>query len=184
MAGGKSSRMGRNKALIEIIGKPLITYVRDTLQEICEDIAIISNEPENYNFLSLPIHRDAIESVGPLAGIYTALLHSQQEHCIIVACDMPFIAMDLLSQMVKCIEKDKIIALRSKQGLEPLFAIYPKSALPAIKLLIEAKTYRAGLLLEKLPVVEVVTSKNLSRSLFNINTPEDLEIAKNYDRHS
>ncbi|KAA3659312.1 MAG: molybdenum cofactor guanylyltransferase [Calditrichaeota bacterium] len=186
LAGGKSNRMGQNKALMNMNGKPLIQHVHDVLQELSDDLFIVSNEPEKYRFLKRPLYTDEMPSIGPLAGIYTALVHSSNPNCIVLGCDMPFISITLLQRLLQKIEVDKITAVRSQERIEPLCAIYPQTAMPVIKALVANKRYKAGQLFREIPTAEIELEKSEENALtlFNINTPEEFAAVQNYFGHS
>ncbi len=171
LAGGKSSRMGENKALIKIDNKPIIQHVFEALQEITDDIMIISNEPGIYNFLKFPVYSDVIPHKSPLAGLITALYHCENSHCFILACDMPFIAKELLRKMVQHIEPEKITTAATPERTQPLCAIYPKKVLPDARQAFHKQQYRVSRFMERFSLIKIPAVKN---QLFNINTPEDL----------
>jgi len=77
LSGGKSTRMGTNKSLLKIDDKTIIERLRDLLQNIFEDVILITNDPDDYQFLGLPIYEDVFRHRGPLAGIHSGLKNSQ-----------------------------------------------------------------------------------------------------------
>ena len=87
LAGGKSSRMGKDKALIRLHDRYLIHYPIQVLQQLTTDVRIIG-DPSRYGFLGLPVVSDCTKSSGPLSGIYTALKTSPSFFNLIVGCDM------------------------------------------------------------------------------------------------
>ena len=94
LAGGKSSRMGSDKGLVLLNGKPMISYIIEILKKMQIPIIIISNN-ENYKQFGLPVFADIIKEKGPLGGIYTGLKNSKTESNIIVSCDVPFYQIEL-----------------------------------------------------------------------------------------
>ncbi|KAA3619729.1 MAG: molybdenum cofactor guanylyltransferase [Calditrichaeota bacterium] len=179
LAGGKSTRMGRNKALLKINGKSLIAHVYEALKSLTKEICIIGSSAEEYDFLNIPVFPDMIASIGPLAGIYTALSRSNKSHCFVVACDMPFISKKLLIKMAENIKPQTITTIRTTKGLEPLCSIYPGEALAITKKLVHKKQFRTSRLFDHLPTIEIpVTEVPFGdHVLFNINTPDDLSDA-------
>jgi molybdenum cofactor guanylyltransferase len=108
MAGGLSRRMGRDKAWVELAGKPLVQHVLDTIGLVCNEIIVVTNNPPGYEHLtrgtarqSVRIISDAIPNAGSLGGIYSGLVTAHNEYSIAVACDMPFLNPALLSYMVR-----------------------------------------------------------------------------------
>ena len=175
IAGGKSSRMGRNKALIEIDGKPIIQHIRCALGDVSSEIMIISNEPGIYDFLNLPTYSDITAHVGPLAGIITALHFCRESHCLITACDMPFLKNELLQEMAQNIESGKIVTAVSDGWIQPLCSIYPKSYLASARQAVAERKYSPLNWMKQYPLIEIPAD---DRSVFNINTPEDLANAR------
>ena len=95
LAGGKSSRMGTNKALLTIDGKTVIERIVNQLEQIVDEIIVVTNPFHDYEFLQLPMVEDKWKGMGPLAGIEAGLNASTTERNLIVACDMPFISIEL-----------------------------------------------------------------------------------------
>jgi molybdopterin-guanine dinucleotide biosynthesis protein A len=95
-AGGRSSRMGRDKAWLEIAGRPLIDHVLAALKPVTSSLAIIANNDE-YKRLGLPVYADTNIGVGPLEAIRTALANSPTPYVVLAGCDMPFLTSELFS---------------------------------------------------------------------------------------
>src|ERR1700730_11691463 len=94
LAGGKSSRMGRDKALLELAGKPLVLHAVVKLRRVCRDVHILSNRPQLEAYA--PLVRDLHEGCGPLGGIEAALEHSQHDWNLFMPVDMPFLPSSFL----------------------------------------------------------------------------------------
>ncbi|MCF6240761.1 MAG: molybdenum cofactor guanylyltransferase, partial [Bacteroidales bacterium] len=88
LCGGKSKRMGSNKALLQLNGKCIINYVTELLSNFCNEIIISTNSHE-LAFLKTELVADEFQTIGPIAGIYSALKHSKTEKNIILSCDTP-----------------------------------------------------------------------------------------------
>ena len=181
LAGGYSKRFGKNKAFVEIGGKKLIERIIDIFRPIFDDILIVSNSPEEYEFTGCPVIRDALPVKGPLVGIYSALLASKNKYIFISACDMPFINPGLIGYMI---EKKKgydiIVPSFEEKKLEPLHAIYSKTCLPYIKNKISIHEKRVisfypDLLVYKLKKDEIIKYDPQFLSFYNINTNEDFK---------
>ena len=95
LAGGKSSRMGTDKGVLELNGKKIIEHIIYSIKPVVDEIIIISNS-NNYDYLGFKVYSDIIKERGPLAGIHTALTHTTTERNLIVSCDIPFINSELL----------------------------------------------------------------------------------------
>src|SRR5690606_20588107 len=99
LAGGKSSRMGRNKALLDFHGQTVIETIANELQKIVNHLIIVTNNQEDYAFLQLPMVSDKWQGIGPLAGIHAGLSISKTEKNLVVACDMPFVSREIGSYL-------------------------------------------------------------------------------------
>ena len=99
LAGGNSSRMGSDKGLVLLNGKPMIQYCIDTLESLNLPIIIVSNNKE-YEKFGFPVYADVIPEKGPLGGIYTGLYYSKKDKNIVISCDTPFVSPRLLRLMI------------------------------------------------------------------------------------
>src|SRR3954447_5197806 len=106
LAGGKSSRMGTNKALLDLNGRMVIEGIVEKLEKTVDEIIIVTNTFADYEFLKLPMVEDKWKDMGPLAGIEAGLNASKTEHNLIVACDMPFISVELGKYLLSCLEEE------------------------------------------------------------------------------
>ncbi|KAF0237315.1 MAG: molybdopterin-guanine dinucleotide biosynthesis protein A [bacterium] len=185
-AGGKSQRMGQNKALLKLAGYKLIEYSIKSLTPIVSQLGIITSTPEVYSDLNIASYPDIWPGLGPLAGIYAALEYSENDYVLSLACDMPFIPSDLLKLLVKYGENHQVCVPLDFQGqIQPLCALYHKSCQPNILTLInQAKYAPRGLFsLVKTQIVSFECFAHLSgaKHFFeNINSPEDFSLAHNY----
>ena len=132
LAGGKSSRMGEDKGLMSLFGKPMIGYVIDTVHELTDHITIVSNN-DQYNQFGLDVIKDEIPDKGPLGGIYTGLQHSKFDQNIILSCDIPYIKIGLLKYLLQQSKGYDITIPIHKEQIHPLIGIYQKSCLNNIK---------------------------------------------------
>ena len=144
LAGGKSSRMGRDKALIPVRagGPPMLALVLERLSTIADDLMVIANDAPRYESFGARVVPDLREGGGSLVGIHSALAHARCQHCLVVACDMPFLSLPLLSRMAEePRDYDVLVPVlpgESRQGgnglvYQTLHAIYGKGGLPAIE---------------------------------------------------
>jgi len=182
LAGGKSSRMGTNKALIKLNGRTLIERVVAKVDQSNAKPIIITNKPEDFMFLKLPSFPDVIKNVGPLGGIYTALKHCNTTHCLIIACDLPFLTKELIRLLYDQGLSYDVLAIDAGNGVEPLCAVYSKNCLPKIKKQIDAGNFRVTDFFSsvKTRVINIFHAKQIlhPNMFFNINTPEDLTAAE------
>jgi len=183
LAGGKSARMGRNKALLDFGGEPLIARLYGILKEGFREVAISANDPATYEFLSVPVIRDVYAAGGSLAGIHAGLLHSRAKHCFFVACDMPFVNIELVRYLARFAEDFDIVIPVSRNGLEPLHSFYSRDCIPHIEEQMKSKNLK---IIDFYPYVKLreVSFDEMrgcdpeGLSYFNINTPEKYQLAR------
>ncbi len=186
-AGGQSSRMGEDKGLVELCGKPMIQNIIDRLQPFADELNITTNRPENYNQFGLPIFEDFYKNYGALAGLHTALSCARNEMVFVIACDLPFVNTSLFRFMKNLFVAKPVdlVIPRTEKGYEPFYAFYKRNnCLPLVTDAIESGKRRLISWFEYAKVHPIYEDQlrefdpNLD-SFVNINTPEDLEIAKN-----
>jgi len=177
LAGGKSLRYGRNKALVKIDGIPLIERVINVMGSLFRHLILITNTPDEYSYLKLPMHKDLIKGLGPLGGIFTALMTIRNEAGFFVACDMPHLNRELIHHMVEFRYDFDAVVPRTHAGTEALHALYDKRCLPPIKRLIDSSQYQVFRFFPKVSV-RYVDENEIRRfdpqleSFFNINKPD------------
>jgi molybdopterin-guanine dinucleotide biosynthesis protein A len=139
MAGGNSSRMGRDKSMLMLDGKPMIERVYLQLRPHFDEVLISSNESSKYGFLGLEVVPDSESGRGPLMGIASALAVSVSERNLVVACDIPEVNMSLARRMLReSRDCDVVLARTGESKVEPLFAVYKRSLLPAMEVTLSA----------------------------------------------
>lgn len=183
MAGGKSSRMGTDKSFVLFQGRPMIEVVREQVQGLGSKTILITNKPDAYAHLGLPMFSDVYPDHGPLGGIYTAIYHAAHPHTLIVACDMPWLSRDLLQYMITLRETADVIVPRWQKFPEPMHAIYSKQCLPPIKAKLKAKQLKITSFYGQVDVrfverEEIKQFDENGRSFANVNTPTDLQEAQ------
>jgi len=178
LAGGNSTRMGRNKALLKIDNKTLIEIVVEKLQDLFDEIIVVTNNPENYPMLkNVRFEKDCIDTPvkNSLVGIYTGLLKSSNDYVFVVACDMPLLNMDLIQHMLNELGNEDILVPFLEGHYEPLHAIYNKTCLSFIKDMLDVGNYKIINLYDYVNTVKV-NEKEIRiidpqlRSFMNINT--------------
>jgi molybdopterin-guanine dinucleotide biosynthesis protein A len=180
MAGGKSSRMGTDKSFVPLLGKPMIEHVLDSVAGIGREEILITNKPDDYGYLNLPMYGDIYHDKGPLGGFHSALYHANAEYILVVACDMPWLNRALLEYMVSIRETADIIVPRWEKYPEPLHAIYSKRCLEPITANLEADILKLTAFFGKVRI-NFLERKTIAQfdpdgqSFNNVNTPEDLE---------
>jgi molybdopterin-guanine dinucleotide biosynthesis protein A len=172
LAGGKSSRMGTDKALIDVKGKKLIEYSIAVMKTICHHILISANDPV-YEEFGFPVIADNFKEIGPIAGLEACLRYSKTKINLVAPCDSPFLKSNLFSEILKNVEGYEATVPILKDGkVEPLAGYYSKEALPTIIQQIEKGDYKLQNLLKAINTKYIaITDANC---LANINTPQDL----------
>jgi molybdopterin-guanine dinucleotide biosynthesis protein A len=186
--------MGTDKALLPLVtgGKPMLGLVLERLRSVADDVLVVANEQERYETFGARVVPDLHPQMGALGGIQSAVTRSAHEHCLVVACDMPFLSLPLLRRMVSEPRNyDVLVPLipgESRQrgdGLvfQTLHAIYSKQCLPFIEKRIAAGNKQIVGFFEDVRVstidaAEVVQWDPDLRSFFNANTPEALIAAQ------
>jgi molybdopterin-guanine dinucleotide biosynthesis protein A len=178
LAGGSSSRMKSNKALLPCRGELFIERVHRLLSNLFRDVILVTNTPELYRFLPCPAVPDIFPGMGSLAGIHSGLRHSRTPYIFVVACDMPSLNKALIRHMVEEINGQDVIIPESDGGLEPLHAVFGKGALPVMEDALSRGNRKivdcCNRLNETIIPKEVVAEIDPGfRSFKNINTPED-----------
>lgn len=177
LAGGKSSRMGFNKALIEINGVSIIERTVNLFKEIFDEIIIITNTPLEYEQFDVKIAADLIKDAGALGGIYTGIFHASSNHSFAAACDMPFLDKDIILKMLDISMEGYAIVPFANDKFHPLHAVYSKKCLKPMEEAIKSGDLRINNLLKKIrikKVEDIFIKEPAMLSLCNVNTMEDL----------
>jgi molybdenum cofactor guanylyltransferase len=188
LAGGGSTRFGRDKALVEIDGAPMLLRMRALLSSVAADVHVIA-PPHKYMALGVTGIPDRWERQGPLAGIITALFITKEtsgaEWNLIIGCDMPFLTRELLSYLVEraLASAAEAVAPKSAQGLEPLCACWRTSAAANLRNAFGSGTRKITEAIKQLQL-EVVDESDwkrfdsAGRLFWNMNTVADYDEAK------
>jgi molybdopterin-guanine dinucleotide biosynthesis protein A len=181
MAGGLSSRFGRNKALALLDRKPVIQHVADILIPIFPTCLLSTNTPDAYAFLGLPPVADIFTGAGPLGGIHAALNYIVEPRAFIAGCDMPLLDPALIRFLCTLAEQDDwdVVLPWPAGGPEPLCAVYSQAVLPVIEEKLKQGNRKVRDTLEELSIRRVEEAELLSvvdnlNTFHNINRPEDL----------
>jgi molybdopterin-guanine dinucleotide biosynthesis protein A len=179
LAGGQSRRMGFNKALLEVGGRPLIRVLTDRIRPLTGQILISSNDDSSYEFLHLPVVPDQYVGHGPLAGFHAAMLWKICPLYIVLACDLPNLQAPLLRNLISFAKGFDAAIPRTQDGLaHPLCAVYRRTCLPSVEkaLIRGANKVIESFLDDSISVRWVGPDEGQFRTedLANINTPEDL----------
>jgi molybdopterin-guanine dinucleotide biosynthesis protein A len=183
-AGGRSSRMGHDKALQPLAGMRLIEHVLAPLQDLSDDLFITTNQPAMLADLQIPLVADELPGRGALYGLKTALSTARHDDVLIVACDMPFLARRLIEYLISLAGQADVVIPHMNGEYEPMLAVYRSSTcLPAIERSLRDQEQRMISFFHEVRV-HTIGSDLIDRldpgrlSFFNINTPEDIRVAE------
>ncbi|MBI4849067.1 MAG: molybdenum cofactor guanylyltransferase [Nitrospirae bacterium] len=206
LAGGENKRMPVLKAFIEVEGKKTVERNLRIMKRLFGETFIITNQPELYSYLGVPLFGDVYDVRGPMTGIFTALLNSSNQWVFVSACDMPFINPALIRFMADerynpaCLSMmsdeergnfdpaqeadiyDVVVPVVNHRA-EPLFAFYSKKALSSLEqFILSGKKGIKDFLLNRSKRVKYITTEEIkgidpeAKSFINLNTPEDVEL--------
>jgi molybdopterin-guanine dinucleotide biosynthesis protein A len=184
LAGGGSTRFGRDKALVEFAGMPMLARMIELMRGLTQEVKIVS-APGKYADFGAEIVEDKWPGEGPLGGIVTALLHTEAnksacEWNIIVSCDMPFLTADWMIFLAKRASKstDLVVLPHSEHGPEPLCACYRTSAGQPLRAVFEGGVRKVTQALKQVKT-EVLDERDwkrfdsAGRLFWNMNTAAD-----------
>ena len=183
LAGGKSSRMGQNKALMSLGGRRLIDRVVHVLRDIFAELLLVTNRPEIYADLGVPMVNDVFPEKGSLGGIYSAVYHAPAPCCFVVACDMPFLQVSVIRYLIEQMADHDVVMPDVHGEMQPLHAVYGKVCLAPIRQRLDANRLK---IVDFLPDVRVrvVTAGEMTpfdpelRTFQNLNTPAEFHAAE------
>ncbi|WP_077621789.1 molybdenum cofactor guanylyltransferase [Sediminibacillus massiliensis] len=185
LAGGKSSRMGENKALLPIGERPAISLIAEELQKSFPETIIIANQPEVFEFLGLPIFMDRYQEAGPLAGLEAAFSYDDSSMLSLTGCDMPFISHEVYDYLANQMDEYEAVIPIFKNRIQPLSGIYHRKSLEKLRACLDGKQYKVKQFLDQLKVnyLELdgqIPEAILSRHFFNMNYREEYEQIENF----
>lgn len=183
LAGGKSKRMGTNKALLKINELTVIERSAALLNKLFSRVIIITNTPDEYSFLKLEMYPDIYPGRGPLAGIHSALINSSTEKNFILSCDIPFLSAEVIKYITDYKTKLPVTVVYADGFIQQLAGIYSRSVLPEAENILNETAGNAGkckvlYLLDKTGA-EILKAENIpsyKKDMFlNMNTLSDFE---------
>jgi len=183
LAGGKSSRMGADKAFLEFGGQTLLDRALAVMGAVCDSVRIVGDPAKFTKYGSTKygsVVADIFSGCGPLAGIHAALVHSPAELNLMLAVDMPFVSRELLAFLFAAAEDNNAIITvpRDGKGLQPLCAVYRRGFSTVAEEALRAGKYKIDAAFSSVSI-RVIEEDELAaagfseQSFFNVNTPED-----------
>lgn len=178
LAGGKSSRMGSDKAFLEFDGETLLLRAMNVARTACDKVAIVG-DPKKFAQYGTTV-ADIFPGCGPLGGIHAALVSSNADFNLMLAVDMPFVSPELLRFLFTAAEGSnaRITVPRTGNGLQPLCAIYRREFVADAEAALRTGRYKIDALFSRMPT-HVIEESTLAaagfsaHTFFNVNTPDD-----------
>lgn len=179
LAGGQSSRMGKEKGLIQWKGKTLIENAISILAPLCKNIVISANN-DLFDSFGYPVFEDLIPGCGPMGGIFSTLTKSKTPNNLVIPSDTPLVTLEIYQHLISHQGSfDVIVPVDHDSFYQPLCAVYSKSVLPAMEGQINEGILGFTPLLDKVEIKAVNFHSKLgfynSNTFYNINSPADLE---------
>ncbi len=181
MAGGKSKRMGQDKAWIELDGEPLIRRVANVLAQVADEVIIVANDPK-YATLGLRVVPDRFPDGGALGGIATGVSAATHDRVLVAACDMPFLSVEVWRVLLDHRYEADVVIPKIGGEFETLHALYTKACLASMERSLAAGKLRVISFFDEVRV-QAIEERELRvadptlRSFTNVNTPEELASA-------
>jgi molybdopterin-guanine dinucleotide biosynthesis protein A len=178
LAGGRSLRMGRNKAFLDINGVTFLDLINKSLKSIFEQVYIVTKKDGLSGYCN--IIYDLLTQYSPLSGIYTALMHTDNDVVFIKACDNPIISEPMIMEMFSYALNYDIVVPKAFDGFHPLFAFYSKKILPFVKEMVLQNNFKIISLYDKVNV-KFYEERDIKKfdpelmTLRNINTPDEYQ---------
>jgi molybdopterin-guanine dinucleotide biosynthesis protein A len=181
LAGGENTRMPVLKAFIEVEGQKIIERNLKIMKKSFREIFIVTNQPEEYIYLNMPLLGDIYNVRGPMTGIFTSLLNSSKQWVFISACDMPFLNRDLIEYMASKRDNSDAVVPVKKGKTEPLFAFYSKRLLASMEksILAGKRSLKDFLNNKRVKYIKTSEIKKIdpeAKSFINLNNPEDIDL--------
>jgi len=182
LAGGKSSRMGRAKALLEFDGEPLIAHLVRGLKKLFDEIVIVAAPGQELPPLEATLVRDEVAYQGPVGGISYGLRAASGEACFVTSCDVAFLNAVLITHLVSQISNHDVVVPYWEERFQPLHAVYRRSVLSLLEGQLERGELRPVYLFDKVRTLKIGADE-IRRfdpdglSFLNMNTPADYEAA-------
>jgi molybdopterin-guanine dinucleotide biosynthesis protein A/HD superfamily phosphodiesterase len=181
LAGGQGKRLSPDKPFLEIDGRPIIERTASVVVSLFEEVLIVTNTPEKYGFLILPIVTDERQGCGPLMGIYSGLRKIKHEVAFVCAADMPFLDEEIIRSQFLELSSFDIVVPCPRRMPEFLHAFYHKRCLSAIRENLDANRLKIEMLVQRCKThrlnrdwfVRNGLTERIDLAFTNINTIKD-----------
>ncbi|OPY17168.1 MAG: putative molybdenum cofactor guanylyltransferase [Syntrophus sp. PtaB.Bin075] len=180
LSGGKSSRMGLNKAFLEINGERLIDRTVKLFRQLFSEVILVTNEPLLYLDQDIALVTDIYKGKGPMGGLYSGLFYASFDHAFLCACDIPYLNVEFIRYMAGKASEYDVVVPETADGFHPLHAIYSRRCLPSIKSLLIRDRLKMtgcfkGMRVLYIPESVIRSFDPECRMFLNINTEQDLQ---------
>ncbi len=187
LAGGKSSRMKMNKALLPLGERTFIGTIVEELKSAFDEIIVVTNTPQEYSFLDCSFTKDLFHERGPLGGIHAGLTCAGNKYAFITACDMPFVNGRAAFRLARMASGFDGAVPKKGQHLQPLFAVYSQDCIPAIEKCLEENKNKITAFYPYVKLLfpywdNLVEKGQADKTFFNVNSPDDLELFKKHHK--
>ena len=188
LAGGKSSRMGRDKAWLSFFGQPMLTRVAEVVRNVCGELCVSGRDPSEFG-IAAPWHPDATPGLGPAGGVLT-VLDATSRSCLVVSCDLPFLDEPTLERLVAAWRARPAAALMTTYRIvetgyvESLVAIYDPAGRERLRQNLVQGQRRLSAIFPEDVRCHIHYSRDApgaARPFFNVNSPPDLTLARNME---
>jgi molybdopterin-guanine dinucleotide biosynthesis protein A len=182
LAGGKSSRMGRSKALLEFAGEPLIVHLVRELKKLFDDVVVVAAPEQELPLLPVTVARDEVAYQGPVGGIYYGMKAARGDTCFVTSCDVAFLNTALIAHLMSQISHHDVVVPYWEERFQPLHAVYRRGVLPLLAGQLERGELRPVYLFDKVRTLKIGADEVRrfdpeGLSFFNMNTPADYDAA-------
>jgi molybdopterin-guanine dinucleotide biosynthesis protein A len=177
LAGGSSSRMGTEKGLVLLNGKPLLEYALETLQSVFDKI-IISSNSKVFNEYGLPVVADEFPDFGPLSGIFSGMKVMNTQYAFVLSYDMPFIKPELIRMILDYRHNYKVVLPVYQDFPVPVCAIYHRSILPQMESNLRTKKLKLIRFVKEQKHHQLKLDSDIENQLFSLNTQQDIYLAE------
>ena len=183
LAGGKSTRMGANKSFLKIGEQTIVERIADLMKSVFAEVIIISNTPDDYKFLNLPVYEDVYKGKGPIGGIHSGLKNSYTEKNLFISCDVPLMNKETIEYIVNYETEMSIKVCRTKGFIQPLPGMYDRRLLDTLEKILSSENAEGKDRRNKLLTfiesgdAEIINPEGAigytENTFLNINTQED-----------
>ena len=185
LAGGKSTRMGRDKRMLTVGGKSLFHHGLEKMESLFSEVIVVVAEITSVvENLKAQVVTDLIPDRGSAGGLYTGLFYASNPHIFAVACDMPFLDSAVIRHMCTFARSTDIVMVKLAMGLQPMHGVYSKRCLPPLEDMVKTERLCIQDLVHRNDLTATILDEETIKvidpgclSFVNVNTPADLEFA-------